>query len=263
MNRRIASLLVRMCLLCFWLLKGSAAYAGEIVLTGVYNGKNIYIHNPINAGKSCITGIVLNGKVLPAPQSSAIDVDLSHLQMKDRVELRIIHSDDCRPKVINFTALVEKPDFQFAFSEVTAHSIEWVGKGENKESKYFVEVFRNNTWYTVATKQCTALNGNNKYSLPIVHEGNICKYRIKYYNMMTGESSYSRQMEFIPAAQKPVKKAILANKIEFTAETDYALLDNEYNVVLRGRGSIIDINNLKKGEYHLIFANQIEPLAKN
>lgn len=236
--------------------------AGEIVITGVYNGKNIYVHNPVEEGR-CISSIIVNGKVLPAPQSSAIDIDLSHLKMKEKVEIRIIHGDQCRPKIINPSALVEKPDFQFAFSEVTASSIEWVGRGENRESKYFIEVFRDNTWHTIAAKQCTALNGNNKYSVPIIHEGSICRYRIKYYNMLTGESSYSRQMEFIPAARKVVKKSVADNKIEFSSETDYTLLDNEYNVVLKGKGNTIDINHLKKGEYRLVFDNQIELLAKN
>jgi hypothetical protein len=245
------------------LLVSLSCWAGEIVITGVYNGKNIYVHNPMNGSCGCISSIQVNGKTLSAPQSSAIDIDLSYLKIKDKVEIKISHSDNCRPKVINPTALAEKVDFQFGFSEVTASTIEWVGRGENKDSKYFVEVFRNNTWHTLATKHCTAQAGNNKYSIQVNHAENICKYRIKYYNTATGESQYSRNLEFIPTARKTIKKTVAANKIEFSNETDYELLDKDYNIVLKGKGSVIDINNLKKGEYHLVFDNQIELLAKN
>ncbi len=238
--------------------------AGEIVITGMYNGKNIYVHNPTNGSSGCISSIRVNGKVLAVPQSSAIDIDLSHLKMKDKVEIKITHADNCRPKVINPTAIAEKANFQFGFSEVTATTIEWVGRGENKDSRYFIEVFRNNTWHTITTKQCAAQTGNNKYSIPVHHNTeSICKYRIKYYNMSTGESQYSPNMEFVPAARKAVKKTVTPDKIELSSETDYALLDYEYNIVLKGRGSVIDLNNLKKGEYHLVFDNQIELLAKN
>lgn len=246
-----------------FLLLSNYCRAAEIVITGMYNGKNIYVHNPMNGSSGCISSIQVNGKPLSAPQSSAIDIDLSHLKIKDKVEIKITHGDNCRPKVINPTALAEKADFQFGFSEVTAATIEWVGRGENKDSKYFVEVFRKNTWHTITTKQCIAQAGNNKYSIQVNHAESICKYRIKYYNMATGESQYSRNMEFVPAARKAIKKAVAANKIEFSTETDYELLDKEYNVVLKGKGHMIDINNLKKGEYHLIFDNQIELLAKN
>lgn len=245
------------------LLVSLSCMAGEIVITGMYNGKNIYVHNPMNGSSGCISSIQVNGKALSAPSSSAIDIDLSHLKMKDKVEIKITHGDNCRPKVINPTALAEKADFQFGFSEVTAATIEWVGRSENKDSKYFIEVFRNNTWHTITTKQCVAQAGNNKYSIQVNHAESICKYRIKYYNMATGESQYSRSMEFVPTARKTVKKAVAANKIEFSTEIDYELLDREYNVVLKGKGNIVDINNLKKGEYHLVFDNQIELLAKN
>ncbi|WP_448518947.1 hypothetical protein [Rhodoflexus sp.] len=247
---------------CLLLLVALSASAGEIVVSGLYNGKNVYLQNPVSGSNTCISGIYLNGRELPAPKSSAIDIDLSHLKPKDRVEIRIVHADNCRPKVINPNALAEKPDFQFAFSEVTDRTIEWVGRGENKDSRYFVEVYRNNTWYTISTKQCIAQTGNNKYSVQVNHTGNICKYRIKYYNAVTGESQYSNQMEFISAARKVTKCEVAANKIEFSNEIDYQLLDNEYNIVLKGKGSIIDINNLKKGEYHLVFDNHIEYLSK-
>jgi hypothetical protein len=248
---------------CMLLLVSLSGMAAEIVITGMYNGKNIYVHNPMNGSSGCISSIQINGKILSAPQSSAIDIDLSHFKIKDKVEIKIIHGDNCRPKVINPTALAEKADFQFGFSEVTAATIEWVGRGETKDSRYFIEVFRNNTWHTITSKQCIAQAGNNKYSIQVNHAESICKYRIKYYNMATGESQYSRLMEFVPTARKAVKKVVASNKIELSTETDYELLDGEYNVVLKGKGNIIDINNLKKGEYHLVFDNQIEILAKN
>lgn len=263
MEKRYSFAFFKFFVLGVMLLAAGVAQAGEIVITGVYNGKNIYLHNPVSGGSGCVSGIYVNGKELPAPKSSAIDIDLSHLKPKDKVEIKITHADNCRPKIINPAALAEKADFQFGFSEVTARTIEWVGRGETKDSRYFIEVFRNNTWHTIATKLCMAQNGNNRYSVPVAHVDNICKYRIKYYNITTGESQYSQLLEFIPMARKVTKKEVAANKIEFSNETEYQLLDEDFNIVLQGKGSVIDINNLKKGAYHLVFDHQIELLAKN
>lgn len=236
---------------------------GEIVLTGVYNGKNLYIHNPVKGASTCISGIYLNDQPLPAPKSSAIEIDLSHLKLREKVELRIIHNEDCQPKVINPSAVAERENFQFRFSEVTAHTIEWVGRGEQKDSKYFVEVYRNNTWHTIATKQCDGTAGNHYYSVPVTHMGNNCLYRIKYYNSLTGESQYSNQLEFLPHAIKITKTQHPSGKIEFSQETEYQLLDQYFNIVLKGRGYTLDMSRLKEGEYRLVYDHQIEPLSKH
>jgi hypothetical protein len=80
-----------------------------IVLSGRYKGKNIFVQNPLIgtdtiAKQFCIEKIIINDKeVADKPLSSAIEIDLAHLQIKigDPVKVTIIHRKDCQPQILN------------------------------------------------------------------------------------------------------------------------------------------------------------------
>ena len=87
-------------------ISASTFATGVIVLEGNYQGKNLYVQNPF-AGSGvgfCVQEVQVNGNVTTDEiASSAFEIDFRNLQLKlgDKVEVKIIHKDDCKPKVLN------------------------------------------------------------------------------------------------------------------------------------------------------------------
>src|SRR6476661_5594118 len=90
---------------------------GVIVLEGNYQGKNLYVQNPF-AGSGvgfCVQEVRVNGNVTTDEfASSAFEIDFRNLQLKlgDKVEVKITHKDDCKPKVLNPEVLKPKSTFE-------------------------------------------------------------------------------------------------------------------------------------------------------
>ena len=86
------------------LLFASAVNAGILTLSGVYHGKNLYVQNPFtgNMKDFCTNEVYVNDRlVMKDIQSSAYEIDLSHLKEQDPVTIKITHKDDCKPKILN------------------------------------------------------------------------------------------------------------------------------------------------------------------
>ena len=71
-------------LIGFILLQISLAKAGEIVIEGTFDGKNIFVSNPmIEDGTFCTISIYVNGqKVNDNPNSSAYEINLTGMGFK-------------------------------------------------------------------------------------------------------------------------------------------------------------------------------------
>ena len=77
-----------------------------IVLEGAYQGKNLYVQNPMTQDGWCAVYVEVNGvKVLDSldVQKTAFEIDLKSLGIEQggAVQIRIYHQSDCMPKVLN------------------------------------------------------------------------------------------------------------------------------------------------------------------
>jgi hypothetical protein len=83
------------------------SFAGEIIVEGTYQGKNIFISNPFREdGSFCIISILINGKLITdRPQSSALEINIAAMGFKigDALKLVIVHQDDCKPTILSDT----------------------------------------------------------------------------------------------------------------------------------------------------------------
>src|ERR1700745_1336106 len=89
---------------------------GVIILEGNYQGKNLYIQNPFGNGGVgfCVTEVLVNGNVtVDETQSSAFEIDFKphNLKIGDKIEVKIKHKTDCKPKVLNPEVLKPKSTF--------------------------------------------------------------------------------------------------------------------------------------------------------
>jgi hypothetical protein len=247
----------------FFLPKFSS-HAAEIILKGVYQGKNLYVQNPLVPGQTryCTLNVYVNGTMLLTdPRSSSYEIDLSRFSLNTPVEVRIVHSPECKPKIINPSVIKALGKFQFVGVSVDASLIRWNSVGETASSIYYVERYINNNWITlkIITAQKT---GNNTYAIEVRHNTGNNRYRVKHQEL-DGQFYYTQSVDFqnIIYRAKFYPKNVM-NKIYFTADVNYEIFDIKKTLVKRGRGREIDASALKRGVYYLVFDSQTEQFLK-
>ena len=238
----------------------------EYTFTGEYQGKNIYIQNPLTADKVnfCTQAVFLNEQlVIRSPKTSAYSIDLGHLQLGAPVFIKIVHAEGCVPKVINPQVIRSKSKFQFLSTTIDAISVNWVSKGELPNGKFFLEHYKGKSWKIVQTITGKGSFESNQYTvLPDHHTGDN-RYRVKYLQS-DGQIFFSRVFDYFydtdPVSFYPTR---VDDHITLSRETDYEIVDSFGNSVAQGRAKEIDLpGNLKSGLYYLHIDNRQEKFVK-
>lgn len=243
-------------------------FAGEIVIEGIFQGKNIYVMNPFaSSGVGfCVFEVTVNGKVSTDEiNSSAFEIDLSVYQFNigDKVSIVIKHKDNCVPKVLNPEVLKPKSTFNVTSIEVTKDGfLKWTTTNESGKLPFIVEQYRWNKWIKVDEVEGKGTAGTNSYSVKVYpHSGNN-KFRVKQVDY-TKKPRMSQDVLF-KSLQPPV--TITSKKFEteitFSAETMYEIYDYYGNRILKGIGNRVDISGLKKGDYFINYDNTMDQFKK-
>lgn len=260
---------MRLLLALLFGLSASLSFAGNIVLEGNYQGKNLYVRNPF-AGSGvgfCTYEVTVNGSVTTDEwNSSAFEIDLSihNLDLGDHIVVVIKHKDDCAPKVLNPEVLNPKSTFETESTSVSNDGVlNWSTKNEAGVLTYIVEQFRWNKWVYVGEVEGAGRTGTvNKYNFKITPHSGENKFRVKQVDY-TGVPRYSPTATYQSSVAKvdfnPKK---VEENIEFTSETMYEVFDIHGNIVKKGYSSKIDATNLKKGLYYLNYDNSTEGFMK-
>jgi hypothetical protein len=251
----------------FLMVFGSQVNAGILELHGVYQGKNLYVQNPFagNMKDFCTNDVFVNGvKVMSGIQSSAYEIDLSSLKLQDVVTVKISHKDDCKPKVLNPQVIRPSSAFQFSSFNVEKDRLFWASKGEKPKGKFFIEQFVNNTWIIVKEFHGKESPLLNNYDATATHHSGLNKYRVKYLEN-DGQVFYSSVMEFtsdLPALEIYPKR--VSDKIYFNParEADFEVLDAYGNIVRKGKGKEINMDDLASGVYYINLDNKTYKVFK-
>ena len=241
--------------------------AGEIVLEGSYQGKNIYVQNPFTGSGVgfCVTEVTVNGELSTDEiQSSAFEIDLMpyRFQVGDHVLIKIKHKDDCTPRVINEEDLKVNSTFEITQMQVDEHGLRWSTKNESGPLPFSIEEFRWNRWTKIGEIAGKGNPENASYSFKIKLHSGIHKYRVSQ-KVEGSRARNSSSVEFksnIPAVTYyPIK----VNKdIHFSAETPFEIYDEYGNLLKSGEGNVVDVSRLAKGIYYLNFDNSTEKFIK-
>lgn len=247
----------------FLCLLGFQAAAGELVLSGVYKGQNLYIQNPLDGSEFCIKEIFINEvPVKEIPASTAFDLNLSFLKENREVTVRIVHGDNCRPRILNPNAIRPENDFQFSDFKVEGDRIIWTARGEKKYSKYNILKLEFNNWVVEQIVDCKAKPGTSIYEILIMHTSGVNKYKIKYIDV-TGKISQTPEINYTstlaPATFTPKR---VSSFITFSREVKYDILDAYGKVVKSGTGMKVDCSDLNLGVYYITFDNQTDKFLK-
>ncbi len=244
------------------------AYAGQMVLEGNYQGKNLYIQNPF-AGSGvgfCVYEVTVNDQVTTDEiNSSAFEIDFTNFQLNtgDKVVVKIKHKDDCKPKVLNPEVLKPKSTFEVTSMKVEKDgNLNWVTKGESGKLPFVVEQFRWNKWVKVGEVQGKGTEGSANYTLKVTPHSGENKFRVKQVDF-SGNPRYSEPVKYRSMDPEitfaPLK---VADVLSFSAETMFEVYDSYGNIVKKGFANKIDVANLQKGIYYLNFDNKTDKFIK-
>lgn len=233
---------------------------------GFYYGRNVFIRNPYleNEKKFCIESIYLNGKkVTDSPNMSAYELSLEGLTLNERVVIRIVHIESCKPELINPEVIQEDLSFSWVNFYVDEESIIWVTSKEDKEARYFVERESEGEWEiidTVATKGGIFIN---QHSLEIEHNKGGNTYRVSYQKP-DGNLEISDSFYFFSDKREISHVLDMDNwVIEFTEQVSYQLLNESGRILLSGKDVSCNIRKLPKGTYTLKYDGREHEIEKS
>lgn len=246
----------------------NSAFAGIIILEGKFQDKNLFIQNGYagNGVGFCTYEVTINGQTsTDEVNSSAFEIDFTALQIKPGtpVIVEIKHKDDCRPKVLNPEAL--KPRATFEVINITISKdglINWSTKNEMGSLPFVVEQYRWNKWIPVGEVQGGGKMDLNKYSFQTIAHSGENKFRIKQVGY--GDvSKVSTSVTYVSTIGQPTfTLSKNSDDIQFSSETMYEVFDSYGNIIKRGYGNDLKINNLEKGSYYLCYDNIMTDFKK-
>ncbi len=241
------------------------AFCAQIQLSGIYKGKNLYVQNPFSGNMKdfCTLEVYVNGTMVKSkPQSSAYEIDLSHLKLNDPVVVKIVHKDDCKPKVLNPQVIRKLSDFGFVSFTGDQYNIAWSTKGETIGGVHYLEHYSKGAWITLfeISGHTTSSIANYKHS--VKHHSGLNKYRVRYLSKshrvtFSKEIEYTSDVEPITFYPKRVSKNITLSR-----SSSYEIMDAFGSKVKEGKGKLIDCSSLKSGFYYLNINNQTEKFLK-
>jgi len=237
----------------------------EYTITGEYQGKNIYVQNPLSKDKInfCTSEVLLNERLVNStPKTSAFEIDLTHLNIGDPVFIKIVHKEGCTPKIINPQVVRSKSKFQYLSDNADAISINWTTIGELPHGNFYIEHYRNKSWVNTQSVAGKGSFDSNQYNVKPSHHSFDNKYRLKYVQS-DEKIFYSRIFTYFNDVE-PISffPAMVVDKITLSRASDYAVVDSFGNRITNGTGKEINLNNLKTGLYFLYIDNREEKFVK-
>ncbi len=254
---------------------GFKAYSqgGVIILEGNYQGKNLYVQNPYGSGGVgfCVTEVLVNGNIATDEiASSAFEVDFKphKLNVGDKVEIKIKHKEDCKPKVLNPEVLKPKSTFEVISMSFEKNGlVKWSTKSETGKLAFAIEQFRWNKWVKVGEIDGNGTPATNNYSFTVQPHSGKNQVRVRQTDY-SGQPRLSKPVDVMADVPEITFAPVKASKdINFLAndkpiETMYEIYDQYGNIVKKGFGSKVDVSNLPKGGYFLNFDNKMGEFVK-
>jgi len=247
---------------------------GSLSIEGTYQGKNLYVQNPMDdeGFGYCATKVTVNGDIMPGgTNTGAFEIDFSifNIAIGEPVFIVIEHNDGCKPKILNPEVLLPRSTFNVVTIGVTpAGKLTWTTTDEQGKLPYVIEQYRWNKWVTVGEVQGKGTPGKNSYEFQITPHSGENTVRVVQVDH-SGTKRTSKEVKFTSTLPAVVKSpAKVKDIINFTAdgkavETRYEIYDAYGNIVKKGVGSSVNCENLLRGVYYINFDNVNEKFIKN
>lgn len=259
-------------LVAFLLILISNVAYSALSIEGTYQGKNLYVQNPIDdeGFGYCATKVTVNGDIMPGGTGSGafeIDFGIFNIALGEPVFIVIEHHDGCKPKILNPEVLLPRSTFNILTIMIKDSKLSWETNNEKGKLPYIIEQYRWNKWVNVGEVEGVGTAGNNKYEYKITPHSGENIFRVIQIDH-SGEKRASDQVKFNSNLAAVIKTpAIVKDNIQFSSngapvETRYEIYDAYGNIVKKGVGSTVNCSNLLKGVYYINFDNTNEKFVK-
>jgi len=246
-----------LCWLLMFFLPVSLLANERIILKGVYQGSDIYVQNPFSGqGVSfCVFEVRVNGEITSDEvNSSAFVIDLAVMGVKvgDEIEVVISHKKGCEPRVLNPEVLNPRSTFQIETINISDNGIlKWTTVGESGELPFYVEQFKWNKWVKAGEVMGVGTPDASEYEFQLEPHSGMNSVRVRQTDYR-GESRTSPIVEFKgPDTAVSFAEEKTRDVVTFSGKTSYEIFDQYGNLVKKGYGKTIDVEDLEKGEYYL------------
>ncbi len=244
--------------------------AGEMVLKGIYQGKDLYIINPmLDMGEEYCAYEVLVNKIEFADviNSSAFRISLDYvgLEFGQEYEVVIKHHENCTPKLVNPEVLKPLSTYSIVDYELGYNNtFNFTTQNESGKLIFYIEEFRWNKWILRGSVPGEGGPENRTYSQKVYPYNGENMFRI-YQMDHLNRKFYSDTITFT-IDKKPVTVTCPLNKVKkeisLSAVTYYAVINEYGEELITGAGNLIDVSKLKKGEYFLNFEDEYVSFKK-
>lgn len=267
-NRCSCNFLFRALLVVSLWLVASGSQAGNIVIEGRYQKKNIFVVNA-NAADGvgfCIYQITVNSLVTSDDvNTQAFEIDLSVYKFKvgDPVTVIIKHKDGCVPRILNPGALEPAPSFECQRIECSrTGNLTWETIKEEGKIAFTIQQYKWNKWVSIGEVMGNGTPAKNNYNFQVQLTSGSNRFRVvqkSFDGDLRKSQNCDIQSDVEPVAMRYDKKS---RKISFTAETNFELYNSFGQIVKRGRGIEVECLSLPKGDYFISYDCKTDKITR-
>jgi hypothetical protein len=245
----------------------ASALAEDIIISGIYQGKDLYVRNPLTSDSAgyCVFEVLVNG-VVTADQlnsaSFAVDLATWKLNSGDALEIVLRCKENCEVKILNPEVIYPNSTFEITALSVSATGgMEWTTEKESAPIAYIIEQFRWNKWNKVGETKGQGKPESCRYNFHVnLHSGmnTLRIYQMDYKGQHTSEE-YKIEST---VAEIKIKSLKVSNSIEFSGITDYEIVSEFGTLITSGRGSSVDASKFVKGKYYVNYDNKVGAIVE-
>lgn len=246
---------------CLFALAAISVSAEVVVISGVYQGKDLYVQNPTTSSGVgfCVFEVLVNNNITSDEVNSpafAVDLAAWGLKINDPVEVILRCKEKCEVKIINPQVIYPNSTFEIVNMAVTPEGlITWTTKSESSAIPFVIEQFRWNRWMKVGEVLGKGDVASTNYAFQAKLHSGTNTFRVYQIDHKGQRVSQEVKVESATPAVN-IKSTKINNSIEFSAETDYEIYSEYGSLVKSGRGNVVDTSKFFKGKYYVSFDNK-------
>lgn len=246
---------------CLLLAFSQASFAELIVLSGIYNGTDLYIKNAATTTGVgyCIYEVRVNNRITSDETNApVVGVNFRDLSLRpgQPVEIVIRCKEDCAIRVLNPEVLLSESTFEMESVLVNPDGhMEWATRNERGTLPFTIEQYKWKRWVKVGEVMGKGDLHRNTYVMDMaLHSGtNVFRITQKDHSGMKSSNEVKVQGK---APQVQLFSTAESVQFRFSAETSFELYSEFGELVAKGRGSYVPVRGFPRGTYYLNYDNQ-------
>ena len=232
--------------------------AEVVVISGIYQGKDLYVKNPLTTSGIgfCIFEVLVNGQITSDEVNSpafAVDLKVWSLKQGDPVEIVLRCKENCEVKVINPEVIYPNSTYEVASMNITPDGLlTWNTSKESSSIPYMIEQFRWNRWVKIGEVLGLGSPSENHYTFQASLHSGLNTFRLYQLDFKGQRISQELKVE----SRTPVvtiTSSKITNVLGFSAETDFEIYSEYGALVKTGRASNVDTSKFYKGKYYVSY----------